>query len=482
MKNSQDRAPIAEALIKNVSKRTVSFDVPGHKQGQGNPLLRSFLGQQALQYDVNSRRDLDNLIHPTGVILEAEKLAARAFKAGHAFFIVNGTSAAVQTMVMSVAKKDEKIIMPRNVHRSAINALILTGAVPVYVNPGIDLNLGISLGMSVKDIALAIEEHPDAKAVFVNNPTYYGICSHLQAIVDLAHAHKMKVIVDEAHGTHFYFNKLLPMSAMAAKADMAAVSMHKTGGSLTQSSFLLIKDDKDTNRVRKILNLTHTTSGSYLLTASLDIARKYLALNGEKLFNSVIALADYARQEINEIDGYYAFGRELINGDTIYDFDTTKLSVNTGGTGLNGIEVYDLLREKYDIQIEFGDLGNILAMISMGDSTAKVERLIGALDDIKDVYAKDSILLKTQEYIHPIVRLTPMEAFNAKQKKIKFKDSVGRISGESLMAYPPGIPVLAPGEEITSGAIDYILYAKAHGSFITGMEDDSMETIKVLEV
>lgn len=145
MKNSQDRAPIAEALIKNVSKRTVSFDVPGHKQGQGNPLLRSFLGQQALQYDVNSRRDLDNLIHPTGVILEAEKLAARAFKAGHAFFIVNGTSAAVQTMVMSVAKKDEKIIMPRNVHRSAINALILTGAIPVYVNPGIDLNLGISL-------------------------------------------------------------------------------------------------------------------------------------------------------------------------------------------------------------------------------------------------------------------------------------------------------------------------------------------------
>lgn len=482
MKNTQDRAPIAEALIKNVSKRTVSFDVPGHKQGQGNPLLRNFLGQQALQYDVNSRRDLDNLIHPTGVILEAEKLAAKAFKAGHAFFIVNGTSAAVQTMVMSVAKKDEKIIMPRNVHRSAINALILTGAIPVYVNPGIDLTLGISLGMSVKDIAIAIEEHPDAKAIFVNNPTYYGICSNLSAIVELAHAHKMKVIVDEAHGTHFSFSKKLPISAMAAKADMSAVSMHKTGGSLTQSSFLLIKDDKDTSRVRKILNLTHTTSGSYLLTASLDIARKYLALNGEKLFDKVIDVADYARGEINEIDGYYAFGKELINGDTIYDFDTTKLSVNTSGTGLNGIEVYDLLREKYDIQIEFGDLGNILAMISMGDTSSKVERLIGALDDIKDVYAKDSILLKTQEYIHPIVRLTPMEAFNAKQKKVKLLNSAGRISGESVMAYPPGIPVLAPGEEITSGAIDYILYAKAHGSFITGMEDDSLETIKVLEV
>ena len=360
-KSIHDRAPIAEALIANIAKRTVSFDVPGHKQGQGNPLLRDFIGKQALQYDVNSRRDLDNLIHPTGIILEAEKLAAKAFKAGHAFFIVNGTSAGVQTMVMSVAKAGEKIIMPRNVHRSAINALILTGAIPVYVNPGIDMNLGISLGMSLKDVNLAMDEHPDAKAVFVNNPTYYGVCSNLKGIVEAAHARGMKVIVDEAHGTHYYFGKNMPISAMAAGADMSAVSMHKTGGSLTQSSFLLIKDPKETAYVRKVLNLTHTTSGSYLLTASLDLSRKYLALNGAKLFAKVVENTEYARQEINEIDGYYAFGKELINGDTVYDFDITKLAVYTAGIGLNGIEVYDLLRDKYDIQIEFGDLGNILA-------------------------------------------------------------------------------------------------------------------------
>lgn len=481
-KSLHDRAPIAEALIANIAKRTVSFDVPGHKQGQGNPLLRDFIGKQALQYDVNSRRDLDNLIHPTGIILEAEKLAAKAFKAGHAFFIVNGTSAGVQTMVMCVAKAGEKIIMPRNVHRSAINALILTGAIPVYVNPGIDMNLGISLGMSLKDVESAMDEHPDAKAVFVNNPTYYGVCSNLKGIVDAAHRRGMKVIVDEAHGTHYYFGKNLPMSAMAAGADMSAVSMHKTGGSLTQSSFLLIKNPKETAIVRKVLNLTHTTSGSYLLTASLDLSRKYLALNGTKLFAKVVEVTEYARQEINEIDGYYAFGKELINGDTVFDFDVTKLAVYTAGIGLNGIEVYDLLRDKYDIQIEFGDLGNILAMVSIGDTIPKVERLIGALDEIRDVYGKASVLLKTQEYRHPIVRLSPETAFYAPQKKVKFAASAGRISAEMLMAYPPGIPVLAPGEEITQAAIDTILYAKAHGSFITGIEDPTITTIKVLEV
>jgi arginine/lysine/ornithine decarboxylase len=231
-KESHSRAPIYEALIKYKKARVVPFDVPGHKQGRGNAMLRDFLGEQCLSVDVNSMKPLDNLCHPVSVIKEAEELAADAFNARHAFFMVNGTTSSVQAMVMSVCKKGDKIIMPRNVHRSAINALVISGATPIYINPGVNKELGIPLGMSVKEVEKAIKENPDAKAIFVNNPTYYGICSNLKSITELAHKHGMYVLVDEAHGTHFYFGDNMPISAMEAGADMAAVSMHKTGGSL----------------------------------------------------------------------------------------------------------------------------------------------------------------------------------------------------------------------------------------------------------
>ena len=251
-------------------------------------------------------KPLDNLAHPTGVIMHAQNLAAEAFGAKHAFFSVNGTTAAVQAMVLSACKKGEKIIMPRNVHISAINALVLSGAIPVYVNPGMDKKLGISLGMSLDELSKAIQHNPDAKAVFVNNPTYYGICSDLKGIVELAHRHNMIVIVDEAHGTHFYFGDNMPTSAMSCGADMSSVSMHKTGGSLTQSSLLLLGGNVSEGYVRQILHLTQTTSASYLLLSSLDISRRTLALRGSEIFGRFSSIARYAREEINKIGGYYA--------------------------------------------------------------------------------------------------------------------------------------------------------------------------------
>ncbi len=336
---SQDSAPVYEALEKFKAMRVLPFDVPGHKRGRGNPELTAFLGRQCLTVDVNSMKPLDNLCHPVSVIQDAEQLAADAFGAKDAFFMVNGTTSAVQSMIMSVCKAGDKIIMPRNVHRSAINALVISGAVPVYVNPGINRQLGIPLGMSVADVEQAIRENPDAKAVMVNNPTYYGICCDLRGITELAHRHNMAVLADEAHGTHFYFNEQSPVSAMAAGADMAAVSMHKTGGSLTQSSLLLSNGRISKGRVRQIINLTQTTSGSYLLMSSLDISRRNLALRGKQMFREVCSLAEYARAEINKIGGYYAFSKELINGGTVYDFDITKLSVHTRNIGRAGIEV-----------------------------------------------------------------------------------------------------------------------------------------------
>lgn len=366
-KLSQTRAPIYEALEAFRKQRVVPFDVPGHKRGRGNPELAELLGEKCVGMDVNSMKPLDNLCHPISVIREAEELAAEAFGAAHAFLMVGGTTSAVQSMVLSTVKRGEKIILPRNVHRSVMGAMVLCGAIPVYVNPECDDRLGIPLGMSVKAVEKAILENPDAKAVLVNNPTYYGICSDLRSIVALAHAHGMLCLADEAHGTHFYFGDHLPASAMACGADMAAVSMHKSGGSLTQSSLLLTGPEVHEGYVRQIINLTQTTSGSYLLLSSLDISRRNLALRGKEIFEKVIRMAEYAREEINQIGGYYAYGKEICNGDSIYDFDITKLSVHTREIGLAGIEVYDLLRDEYDIQIEFGDLGNILAYLSIGD-------------------------------------------------------------------------------------------------------------------
>ena len=478
---TQERAPIYEALEAFQKMRVVPFDVPGHKRGRGNPELTKLLGETCMRLDVNSMKPLDNLCHPVSVIADAEQLAAEAFGAAHAFLMVGGTTSAVQSMVLTAVKRGEKIILPRNVHRSVMGAMVLGGAVPVYVNPAGDKRLGIPLGMRVEDVRRAIKENPDAKAVFVNNPTYYGICSDLRSIVKLAHEHGMLCLVDEAHGTHFYFGENMPVSAMAAGADMAAVSMHKSGGSLTQSSILLTGPGMSAGYVRQIINLTQTTSGSYLLLSSLDISRRNLALRGREAFKQVVELAEYARTEINRIGGYYAYSKELINGDSIYDFDVTKLSIHTRDIGLAGIEVYDLLRDEYDIQAEFGDLGNILAYLSIGDRQREVERLVSALAEIKRRFSRDKSTLMDFDYIDPIVAMSPQEAFYGEKESLPIRETAGRVCSEFVMCYPPGIPILTPGEQITEEIIDYIAYALEKGCSMTGPEDPGIERLNVLK-
>ncbi len=477
--NDQRNAPLYAALENFRKKRIVPFDVPGHKRGRGNPELVQLLGEKCVGLDVNSMKPLDDLCHPSSVIREAEDLAAAAFGAAHSFFMVGGTTSSVQNMIFSVCKEGDKIIMPRNVHKSAINALVMCGAIPVYVNPEVDKRLGISLGMEPKKLLQAVEDNPDAVAVLVNNPTYYGICSDLKSIVKIAHEYGMKVLVDEAHGTHFSFNDDLPVSGMAA--DMSAVSMHKSGGSLTQSSILLLNKSMNADHVRQIINLTQTTSASYLLMASLDISRRNLALNGKNSFAKVIQMASYAREEINDIGDYYAYGRELINGTSVYDFDVTKLAVYTRDLGLAGIEVYDILRDEYDIQIEFGDISNMLAYISIGDRLQDIERLVGALDDIKRLFKRDKAGMLSAEYVNPKVAVPPRKAFYSEKISLPLRAAEGKICTEFVMCYPPGIPILAPGELITKEIIEYILYAKSKGCSMQGTEDFEVERLNVLK-
>lgn len=482
MLSEQRKTPLFDALKAYHERKVIPFDVPGHKHGVGLREFGDYFGNRVLELDVNSMLPLDNLSNPVGVIKEAEDLAAEAYWADHAFFLVNGTTEGVQAMIMSVCRPGDKIIIPRNAHKAATNALILSGAIPIYIQPEINERLGIAMGVTLEAVEKAIARNFDAKAIFLVNPTYYGAVSEVKKIVKLAHRYGMAVIVDEAHGAHFNFHEDLPFDAIELGADMCAVSIHKTGGSLTQSSILLIKEGLiEQKTVRTVLNLARTTSASYLLMASLDIARKNLAINGRELLTNALKLSRMVREEINSIDGFYAFGKELVGTPGVYDFDETKLGVNVADMGLTGFQVYNILRDEYNIQVELGDVLNILAMISIGDTEENVRALIDALKDISQKYRQKRISYDKNSILeNPELIVSPRDAFFSSKKSIELKDAEGEISGESIMAYPPGIPIVTPGERISKDMINYIKMLKEQNTSLQGTEDPEVEYIKVL--
>lgn len=434
-----------------------------------------------LQVDVNSMKPLDNISNPIGVIKEAEELMANAYGTDYAYFLVNGTTSAVQAMIMSVCNPGDKILLPRNSHKSAINALILSGAIPIYLQPKISEELGFAVGVTPEDIEEALDENKDIETILLINPTYYGTVSDIDRIVEIAHSRNISVLVDEAHGAHFKFHNSLPKSGAESKADMIAVSLHKTGGALTQSSALLVNDGYvDKNRVRHIINLTQTTSASYLLMTSLDVCRKNLMINGERILTDVISSVNKARDDINKIDGLYAFGKELIGENGIVDFDVTKLSVNVTGIGLTGLKVYDLLRDEYNIQAELGDMYNVLAIVSIGDSEDSLRALVKAFKDIARKYKNKSRKVLKIDLKNPEVVISPREAFYSTKVSVPIEKSIGRISGEGVMSYPPGIPIISPGERITKDTIDYIKLLKTEESMLTGTKDPFVNNIDII--
>jgi arginine decarboxylase len=435
----------------------------------------------ALRMDVNGMEDLDYANNPTGVILEAQKLTAHAFGAEQAYFLVNGTTSGVQAMILSACEPGGRIIIPRNAHKSTIGGIILSGAMPVYVQPEINAELGIAMGVSVESIKRAIRQNPHARAVFVINPPYYGMTSDLKSIVRVAHTHGMAVLVDEAHGAHMSFHDDFPLTAMEVGADMSAASIHKTAGSLTQSSVLLSRGGLiSQDRIKHTLGLTFTSSASYLLMCSLDIARKQLAVNGAEMLEETLGLARWARKEINSIEGLYAFGRELAGHEGCADFDETKLGIHVRQLGLTGYQVEALLREKYNIQVEMSDMYNILAIISLGDRMEDVAALVSALRELAEGRSESRIQTSVTmpESLEMIV--SPRDAFYKAKKSVRLEDAAGEIAGEMVMAYPPGIPVICLGERITPAMIDYIRLLKEQRCQLQGTSDPRVDYIKVL--
>ncbi len=481
------QTPLFTALKQHAASNPVQFHIPGHKKGLGSDQeFREFIGDDALSIDLINIAPLDDLHQPMGVIERAQKLAADAFGSDYTYFSVQGTSSVIMTMIMAVCSPGDKIIVPRNVHKSVMSAIIFAGAKPVFVSPVRDENLGIDHGITTSSVRRALDRHPDAKGVLVINPTYFGVCADLKEIVELAHSRGVPVLVDEAHGVLIHFHEKLPVSAMAAGADMAATSVHKLGGSMTQSSVLNVNVKNghvNPQRVQTIISMLTTTSTSYILLASLDTSRRNLAINGHEIAERAINLAQDTRRRINEIEGLYCFGEELLGGEATFNYDPTKLTIHIRHLGITGYDAENWLRDHYNLEIEMSDMYNILCLVTPGDTEDSVNTLVEALTQMSAEFHGSGreikeLVVKIPEI--PQLALTPRDAFYGDTETVPLAEAAERIIAEFIYVYPPGIPILLPGEVISQENIDYIMDHVKVGLPVKGPEDRTVRNVKVI--
>lgn len=481
----QSDTPLFTQLIKHLTNLPLPFHIPGHKQGKGvDPEFYRFLGQSVFSLDQINIEPLDDLHHPQHVIKQAQELAAAAFCAEQTFFSVQGTTSAIQAMILSACQPGDTLILPRNIHQSVLSAMILADVSPVFLYPEIDPHLGIAHGITPTQVQAALDQHPESRALFLIHPTYYGMASDLPAIVQICHARQVPVLVDEAHGVLNAFHEKLPPSAMEAGADLAATSMHKLGGSLTQSSILNFQGSFiDPQRVKSRLNLLMTSSTSYLLLASLDTQRRYLALHGHQAITRLLQLAQEARQQIDQIPGLSCFAPSTLPQGSIATWDPSKLLISVEGLSLNGHDAEQWLRECHHIEVELSDLQHFLCLITLGDDEESISRLITALGEMADTFFEPQKKgLVTQAIpTYPELVLTPRTAyFHHSVSSKTLTQAIGHVIAEPIIIYPPGIPLILPGERMTSDIVDYIHLHLDAGLPVKGTHDPQVRTVRVI--
>lgn len=482
----QNRMPLVEALQQFQEEKPAYFRIPGHRFERG--LDEALNGAALASYDLSEAEGLDDLHHAEGVIAEAQKLAAETWKAKKTFFLVNGTTCGNEAMVLSTVKEGEKIIVPRNVHKSVLMGLILSGATPVYVMPEYSTKWQMWGGVTPETIEKAFMETPDAKAVLLVSPTYYGLCSNLRAIAEICHRHDAALLVDEAHGSHLYFSEKLPSGALESGADACAQSIHKTAGSFTQSSLLSLGSERlDASRVAANLQMVQSTSPSYLLMASLDAARRGMALQGKERMECALALSRTARQEIGRIEGIEVLGNELEGTCGVWEFDPTRLVFSARKLGISGYDLQVRLYEEYRVSTELADEENVVCVITWANSEEDIERLIHALAGIAAAESKKKTgrtkFEEKQWLFRSLPRMikTPREAYFAEKEAIPFAKAEGRTAAEMVVPYPPGIPLICPGEQYRKEVLELIRQYLADGCEFHGPTDASLETLYVLK-
>lgn len=475
----------------------LAFHTPGHKQGAGaHALLRELVTEAGLREEVSLMEELDDLHEPTGCIEEAQDLAAALYGADAAFFAVNGTTGAIHAMLVAALSPGDAVLVPRNVHRSVFGGLVLADARPVYIEPIVDEALGIAHGLSTEVVREACRLHPEAKALLLVSPTYYGVASDVRAIAEIVHAAGMALLVDEAHGAHLAFSDDLPESAIAAGADLVAQSTHKLLGAMTQASLLLLREGRiEKERVQRAMSLLTSTSPNYLLLASLDIARLQMAEAGAAHLARAVGLARKLRREVNATPGLFSFGEERMGGAGAFALDPLKITVTVTGLGLTGAEAAHILRHEHKIEAELFDAQNVLFLLTYADTEESAGRLLAALRSLaqrRTAQAATAVAAasavpdggEAQAVVRlpaaPPVAIPPREAFYRRSVPCRLREAAGRIAAETIAFYPPGIPVICTGEVFTAEVCRYIEAMAAAGLKVTGASDTSLRTLRVV--
>ena len=474
MGTDQTKTPLVDAL-KNFDKISPAyFCIPSHHRGKGaSSSFTEVFGKTVLKYDLTETPLTDDLHEADGAIKEAESLASELFGSDLTFFLVNGTTCANEAMIISSVCEGEKILVARNCHKSVLMGLIISGASPVYIEPEISGVFSAFGSISPEKVELAFKNHPDIKAFILTSPTYYGIGSDLQKIADICHSHGALLLVDEAHGSHFAFSDKLPKTALSCGADMVSQSTHKTLNSMTQSSMLHVKGSLvDISKVDAALKIVQSTSPSYILMASLDAARQNAALNGRTAVCRMLDITSYIRSALSSIDGVSC--PENVDGNEVFSFDKTRIIFSV--KGISGFSLSEILLEKYNICCEMADNYNVVSIIGSSDSYEDADRLINAVKETAATVNSGKIKEFSLPPMPPIA-MTPRKAFFAKSTRTNFKDSVGKVSAEMIAPYPPGIPVIYPGEVITEEIYEFISEAIKDERHIHGFSDKSMEII-----
>ncbi|MBD0336112.1 MAG: aminotransferase class I/II-fold pyridoxal phosphate-dependent enzyme [Cyanobacteria bacterium Co-bin13] len=484
----QRQAPLLEALTQAAQRDHAPFYAPGHKRGQGTPApLKVLLGEAVFRADLPELPELDNLFAPEGAIAQAQSLAAAAFGAEQTWFLANGSTCGIEAALLAVCRPGDKIIVPRNAHQSVVSALILTGAVPVWVQPQVDSEWDLVQGVEVSAIAQALTTHPDCRAVLLVSPTYQGVCSDVAAIAHLCHERQIPLLVDEAHGPHFAFHPDLPTPALAAGADLVVQSTHKVLSALTQASMLHVQCDRiERPRLQKALQLTQSTSPSYLLLASLDAARQQMALEGHERLTATLALAQRVRRQLAVLPGLRVFDQTALGGN--FQLDLTRLTVEVSDLGLSGFAADTLLHEELGVTAELPTLRHLTFILSLGNSPADGDQLVQALTELSKRYYKALAATpaapRVEPLAAPVVQVPdwlPRDAFFAAAEAVPAAEAIGRLSGETLCPYPPGIPLVLPGEVITAQALQSLQDIRQAGGYVTGCADSTLATLMVIK-
>ncbi len=485
---SQASTPYLDALLRYAESGTIRFHCPGHMGGSGAPQkLVQLLGDMTFKMETNEVPQLDSYQNPQGPLLDALKLAAEAYGADRAYFLLGGSTLGNLVMVSSVVSDGDLILVPRNAHKSIFNAIIISGATPVFLQPVYDYELQIDHCVLPEEYERQLNSTPKIRAMLAISPTYYGVTAALDKLVNLANRYDIPLLVDQAWGAHLRFSSELPPCALESGADMVVMSPHKLIGSFTGTSMLFVKGKRlDTDRIEKVLMAFSSTSPNSLMLASLDAVRMVMATQGDKLLQETLRKARYIREELRKIYGVTCIGRELLDKPGVYGYDETRIVFSLSKLGYTGYEIETILARDYNIQVEMAELFNVVLLVTIGTRWEHVNALINAIKDIVERHklglVKPRSLLRriTELPDWPPLILSPREAFIAPQQALPLDESVGHISAELITTYPPGIPIIVPGEKITEEVIEYLKLEIAAGGRITGMADKSLRTIKVV--